>query len=253
MEGSTPPIKSVLRAFEVLQAIWEHDQVGPSELSDHLDVSKSTAHVYLRTLESTGYVVNDDGTYRLSYKFLSMGSRLKFRSRLFHTARDVMAALAEETGELVALFVEEDGRSILLHQETGDRSLQLGTYPGMSLPLHSHASGKLFLAHMNPQRRSEVIDRYGLEAVTEETITDRANLESVLEKIRETGFAFDCDQQVTGMGTVSLPVFVESEVKATLAVASPTGRLQNESYRQELLQQLRGAVDTLGINYRYQN
>lgn len=55
-----------------------------------------------------------------------------------------MARLAEETCELASLVIGEDGESIILHQEEGDRPLELGTYSGMVIPLHTTEQGKLF-------------------------------------------------------------------------------------------------------------
>lgn len=251
MTSDTPPMKSIVRAFEVVHALWELRGAGPSEIARRLDLSKSTAHVYLRSLQSTGYVVNQDGVYHLSYEFLTMGSRLKFRSRLFQISKDEMWLLAEETGEMVALFVEERGYAVLLHQEFGDQSLELGTYPGLNLPLHSHAAGKILLTSMDSAHIDEIIERRGLEQVTENTITDREALRAELDEVADAGYAFDWDQQVNGMGVIAAPIAVDGDVKAALAVACPTGRLQDDAYRDEVKQKLKGTVDTLSIKHQY--
>ncbi|GAA0273987.1 IclR family transcriptional regulator [Halobacterium noricense] len=253
MGNDTPPIKSVQRAFRVFHALWELQSAGPSELASYLDLSKSTAHVYLRSLEETGYVVNHNGEYELSYQFLTVGSQLKYRNRLFQVSEAEMNQLARDTGELVTLVIEQAGESVLIHQEHGDQALELGMYPGLTIPLHSHASGKLFLTHMSEERREEVFDRHGLEPVTEATITDRNTLLAELEQIRDAGYAYDWDQQVRGMGVIAQPIVVEDELEGVLSVACPTGRLQEEKYRDELRQKLQGAVDTISIKFQYGN
>jgi IclR family KDG regulon transcriptional repressor len=251
MSPDTPPMKSIQRAFEIVHVLWELRGAGPSEIATQLDLSKSTAHVYLRSLQSTGYVVNHDGEYRLSCRFLTMGSRLKYRSRIFQVSKSEMRNLARETGELVTLLIEEAGKSVILHQEAGEQSLELGMHPGMTIPLHSHASGKLFLAYMTQDRIDEIIEGHELEQMTEYTITDRESLLAELDQIRENGYAFDWDQQVKGMGLIALPIIVDEELKAVLAVACPSGRIKDDSYREELLQKLQGTVDTLTIKYQY--
>jgi IclR family KDG regulon transcriptional repressor len=251
MPPDTPPMKSIQRAFEIVHTLWELRGAGPSEIATQLDLSKSTAHVYLRSLQSTGYVVNHDGEYRLSCGFLTMGSRLKYRSRIFQVSKSEMRNFARETGELVTLLIEEAGKSVILHQEAGEQSLELGIYPGMTIPLHTHASGKLFFVHMAQDRIDEIIERYGLEQMTEFTITDRESLLTELEQVRENGYAFDWDQQVKGMGLIAVPIIVGEELKAVLAVACPTGRIKDDSYREELLRKLQETVDTLTIKYQY--
>lgn len=251
MTSDTPPMKSIARAFEVVHTLWELRGAGPSEIARHLDFSKSTAHLHLRSLESTGYVVNKDGVYHLSFEFLTMGSRLKFRNRLFQISKDEMRLLAEETNEMVALFVEERGYAVLLHQELGDQSLELGTYPGLKLPLHSHAAGKILLTSMDSEQIADVIEHRGLEQVTENTISDQETLRAELDEVADAGYAFDWDQQVNGMGVIAAPIAVGEDVKAALAVACPTGRLQNNTYRDEIKQKLKGTVDTLSIKHQY--
>lgn len=249
--SETPTMTSIQRGFAVIHALWELRGAGPSEIARHLDLSKSTAHVYLRSLAETGYVVNHGGTYELSYHFLTMGSRLKFRNRLFQVSKAEMRELAAETGELIVVFVEQAGRAILLHQEGGSQALQLGTYPGQRLPMHSHASGKVLLAYMGEGTRERVLEERGLPAVTEETITDRSALRAELAEIREAGYAFDADQQVRGMGVVAVPIFVKGSAVGTLSAACPSGRLTDGEYRAELCARLQETADGISINYRY--
>ncbi|MGQ4557122.1 IclR family transcriptional regulator domain-containing protein [Halobellus sp. GM3] len=251
MTTGTPPMMSVQRAFKVIEVLLQRRAIGPSELSDRLDLPKSTAHLYLRSLEEAGYLVNDGGSYELSYQFLTIGSQLKFHNRLFQVAKRDISDLTRETEELVTLIVEQGGRSFILHQEMGDKGLELGTYPGQSLPLHTHASGKVFLAYMDTERKDAILDEHGLHPVTEETITDRGTLEAEIDRIREAKYAYDWNEQVRGMGVISVPLVVATELKGVLAIACPTGRITNKNYRQELLQHLRSTVDTITIKYQY--
>lgn len=251
MTDGTSPMKSALRVFEVLEILWEVNGAGPSEVAARMDVPKSTAHVYLRTLEETGYVVNEDGEYRLSYRFLTTGSRIKHRNSLFQASKAKLRELAAETGELVSLLVEEDGRSVILHVESGNRSLELGIYSGMVTPLHTTATGKAILAHLPDDRIDEIIDTHGLERLTDETITDEETLRAELETVRERGYAVDWNQQVKGMGLIGAPIIVDDQLKGAAGVVCPTGRMKDETYQRELLQKLEGTIDSITIKYRY--
>lgn len=251
MTPDTPPMTSIQRAFEIVEALWELRGAGPSEIAAHLNLSKSTAHVYLRSLQSTGYVINHGGEYELSHAFLTMGSRLKYRSRIFQASKSELRTLAQETGELVTLVIEEAEKSVILHQEPGEQALELGIYPGMTIPLHTHAAGKLFLAYMDQHRTDEIVKRHELEQVTEHTITDREALVAELNQIRKDGYAFDWNQQVKGMGLIAVPIIVDEELEAALSIACPTGRLTDDMYREELRQKLQETVDTLMIKYQY--
>lgn len=251
MTDATPPMTSILRAFDVLTVLWEVNGAGPSAVASRMEIPKSTAHVYLRTLEETGYVVNEDGEYRLSHQFLATGSRIKHRNTLFQAAEPKLRELATETGELVTLVIEEAGQSVILHKEAGDRSLELGIYSGMITPLHSNATGKAILAHLTEERIEEVIETQGLTRLTSATITDEDRLRAELEAVRERGYAVDWDQQVKGMGLIGAPIKINGRLKGSVGIACPTGRIQDEAYQTELLQELRGTIDSITIKYRY--
>lgn len=243
-------LKTVRRVFRLLDLLWQLDGGTPSEIATRLDVPVSTAHDYLQSLESTGYVTTEAGVYRLSYRFLAMGSRLQRRSKLFHVARPEVGTLAEETGEIANVSVEEDGQWVLLHHESGHRGLNLGIYPGLRTPLHTHAAGKVILAHLPDGRREAVLDA-GLERRTSETITDVAMLESELSTVRERGYAVDADEQVAGMGVVAAPLVTDGDVLGAMAVVCPSSRLTDETYRTELTRKIREATDAVIINYQY--
>jgi DNA-binding IclR family transcriptional regulator len=50
------------------------EETGVTELANELDIPKTTAHTYLKSLANKGYAINEDGNYRLSLRiFLHAG------------------------------------------------------------------------------------------------------------------------------------------------------------------------------------
>ncbi|WP_254532994.1 IclR family transcriptional regulator [Natrinema gelatinilyticum] len=251
MTDGTPVMSSILRAFTVLELLWETNSAGPSEVAARLDIPKSTAHAYLRTLTETGYVINDGGEYQLSYKFLTTGSRIKHRNGLFRVAEEFLKELADQTGELVSLVVEQSGQAVILHKAFGDRSLKLGIYSGMMTPLHTNATGKVILAYLPEEQTNEIIETRGLTRVTDDTITNEETLRAELDEIQKRGYAMDWDQQVTGMGLIAAPILIEDQLEGAVGIVGPTGRITDESYQRTLLQKLQETIDSITIKYRY--
>jgi DNA-binding IclR family transcriptional regulator len=251
MDQSEPPLRTVARIFEVVDVLWKTDGVGPAELSNRLDVPKSTAHDYLRSLEATGYAVQNSGKYHLGYRFLSVGGRLRNRNRFFQAARSELKRLASETGELPNIGIEENGEGVILHAVRGDNSLELGIYPGLRIPLHSNATGKALFAYLPAEDRAEITDRNEFEQMTDQTITEPDELGEELETIRERGYAVSRDEQVLGMATVSVPILVDGSIVGALSISTPTGRLEDDAYENELVQQLQEAANTIMVKYQY--
>ena len=251
MTQKTPPLNSVRRTFEIIEMLRDVGPSGPSKIAEELGIPKSTAYVYLRSLQETGFVIGTDGQYRLSYMFLNTGSRIKHRQRIFQVAREDISRLADETGESVTLSIEEAGQTIVLQEESREGSIDLGLYSGMSAPLHSQAAGKAILAELPISRVEDIIESRGLTSVTEYTITDEQQLHDRFNSIRETGYAVDWDQHVVGMGTMGIPIVVGGKPIGAIGIACPTERMKDETYQKELLKVARERKESITVSYQY--
>lgn len=243
------PVKSVETTFEILNALMELGGAGVTELADHLSMPKSTVYNYLGTLEQEEYVVNQDGTYRVGIRFLEFGGYARHRKELFDIAKPEVDRLTEETGELANVMVEEHGMGSYLYRARGDKAVQVKAHVGNRVKLHTTGLGKAILAHLPEERVDEIIDRRGLDAETEYTITDRDELFDELEQIREEGVAYDDEERLKGLRCVAAPVIRDGEgVLGAVSVAGPMNRLQDERFREDLAQRVLEAVNVIELN-----
>jgi len=210
--GGSQSLKTVRRAFEVLDLLWELDGATASELADYMELPNSTVYDYLQSLTETQYVRRTDRVYHLSTRFYTVAGKMKHRDRLFRIAKPEMKRLASETGELIGLTVETDGKALILHEEEGAQALSLGTYPGAVIPLHTTAAGKTILAYLSDERVAALVEERGFTRQTEKTISDPERLREELARVRENGYAVDWDEQVLGMGMVAVPIIVDERV-----------------------------------------
>lgn len=251
MTSSSGSLTTVDRAFAILELLWELDGAGPSEVAERLDIPDSTAYEYLRALRQTRYVTAERGTYSLSKHVLTMGGKMRHRNQLFQVAKQEMRHVAANSTELVGLSIEDAGNAIILHQEEGARALELGTYVGATIPMHTNASGKAILAFLPSDRIDDIIGPERLERRTNETITDPDTLRAELDQIRAQGYVVDWDEQVVGMGMAAVPITVEDTVLGSVCIVAPTDRIKHPSYQEELLQSLQELSQTIAINYQY--
>jgi IclR family acetate operon transcriptional repressor len=73
-------------------------------------------------------------------------------------------------------------------------------------PLHSHSLGKALLAAAGDELVEQFVEARGLDAVTDFTIVDAAELLEDLRGTRERGFAMDLEEAVLGVCCVGAPV-----------------------------------------------
>lgn len=222
-------LASVEKTFDVVETLWEQGGAGVTAVAEALDLPKSTIHAHLATLESKGYVVRRDGTYRLSLRFLTFGEHVRRAEPLFHAAREPVEDLAERTGERVLCMTEQNGLGVVLHVGEGSRSLSGDVTVGTNVYHHCSAGGKAMMAHYPPERVEAIVDRWGLPAFTDETITDRETLLAELATVREEGIAFNREEYIRGVLAVGVPIFDDEEtVCGAVTIAGPVRRLYAE-------------------------
>jgi len=251
-QSANRPIKSVVRAFEILNALERLDGAGVSDLSDELDLPMSTVHSHLSTLVQEEYVVKDGQTYRVGVGILGPGIYARQQVDVYDIAKSEVTALADEVGEHASLMVEEHGRGVYLQREQRGQPLDVDVHVGSTVPLHATALGKAILAHLPTERVDEILDARPLEQFTPQTVTDRDAIERVLEEIREAGVAFDDEERVRGLRCVAAPILsTEGRVLGSVSVSGPASRIEGRYFRGELPDLVRETVDTIELNVTY--
>lgn len=253
-DGSTRPrtLKTVATASEVIDGLVELDGAGVTELADYIGISKSTAYTYLKTLEQQELVISEDQTYRLSYAFLLLGEYVRNGSLLYQAGRQPVDDLAEALGGYAHLVVEENGRGITIHEARGEETVAYEyqtTKPERRDPLHVTASGKAILASLPDRRVEEIVDRHGLEAWTERTITGREALFEELKTVRERGFARNDEEEVAGFRAVAAPVRTgNGAVLGSVSVSGPTNVLDDEAFSTELPERVSDTANSIEVS-----
>lgn len=252
--GETPgrTIGSVETAIELVQAIHDREEAGVSELAGEVELSKSTVHHYLKTLEHQGCLENVGGRYRVGHRFLTFGGQARARERIYRLAKPDVDQLAEDTGEEVRLVVERQGRGIVLYQAQGEHADCPRTHIGSVEELHCTAAGKAFLAALPDDRVEERLESSELTAHTPNTITDPAELREELETIRSRGIAFDDEEWVEGVRCVAAAISdSDGDLLGAISVSGPVERLEGERFETGIPTRLRNVAGVVEINTAY--
>lgn len=235
------PVSALEVSNDVIEVLLDRGDAGVTEVADALDLPKSTVHGHLKTLAGLGYVVNEDGRYRPSTKFLHIGKAVRDDHELFVNGRDAALTLFDRLdGQYVQLVTEENGRCAVLFATRSARTPQ--TYP-THVPLHSNAPGKAILAEWNDGAVRSLIDDHGLPARTPATITNPEALLEELERIRADGYAGDEGELIAGMSGVAVTVVTDGAVHGAIAVYGPTETFPDRLVGSELLADVRQTAE----------
>lgn len=246
------PVKTAETSFAVLDRLKTAGELGPTELADELGLAKSTVHRHLKTLENAGFVVPGEDGYRVGLRLLDFGIYARSQHDLYEVAKPKVDELAEGTGEKVWCVTEEMGRGIHLYGAAGKHSVRTHAREGKRTYLHQHAAGKAILSAMPDERVRDIVDRYGLPAKTQHTITDPEELFAELAEIREQGYALNRQESVPKLHAVGVPV-TDSDGRAigAISVSGPSNRLRGDRLTDELPTLLLGAVNEVEINLSF--
>jgi len=172
----------------------------------------------------------------VSFEFLSYANRIHLRDPSYPMIKRKVRDLADASEELTQFTTHEDGRLVYLFKETGRNGLVSRSDARTFRPLHSTAGGKAILSTWSQAEVEAYIDRNGLNAVTEHTITDPDVLFEELEQIRDRGYAMNMEETLEGLGAVSVPIEDPDGVAVgALGISGPINRIGDGEYAQLLL------------------
>ena len=218
-----------LAALEVLAS--RPGECSLAEICATLKLHKSTVHRLMMVLEQHRLVDKnpDTGRYRLGLKLFEFGSKAFGTVDLRRYAKPYMDRLQRELGETVFFCMLDDGQVFYLEKIESQQSVRTACTVGSRAPAYCTAVGKAMLAELPDAEVNEIIRRWGLKAVTPNTITTATELRQELKAIRARGYAIDNEEKEPGLRCVSAAVRGESgKLLAGLSVSGPAFRVTKE-------------------------
>ncbi|MDQ6671182.1 MAG: IclR family transcriptional regulator [Chloroflexota bacterium] len=201
-----------------------------TELSRHLDLSKSCVHALLASLERGGFVSRDarPGKYGLGPRVLQLASLRLEQSTVRSLARPILERLAHQLRETVFLGILDGDQAIYADRIESRKRLRVAGEIGRPVPLHATALGKTLLAFSSEERIACELAR-PLKAYTCHTLVDPDRVRDELVQIRAQGVAISRGEHDEFTAGVAAPVYDQSgALVAGITIAGPLGRLAIE-------------------------
>lgn len=250
-----PPENRVLaleKAVNITEGIRELDGARVTELADYLDFPQSTVHNHLSTLRHRGLVTKEDDQYQIGLKWLEIGGYAATRKSAYNISTNKVKFLAEKSGERAQFIVEEGGKGYYVATETGKKAVQVDARIGKRSYLHASAAGKSILANLSKERVEEIVSEYGLEQLTENTITDEDDLYSELEGIRDRGYSINDEESIPGLRAIGAAIEgKEGEIVGGLSISGPSSRMKGDIFSTSVPEILLEATNELELELKY--
>ncbi len=181
-----------------------------TQISQRLDMPKSTAHHLIKTLIQYGFLEKlDDDSYGIGNAVIALTQSAVVNVELRDRAAPLLRELANSCSESTYLTVRENDRVLYIYAIESPQRLLARTAVGDYALLHCTSVGKAILAHL-PEREVQALYANGqgdLTPFTPYTITSPASLQQDLAATRARGYAVDNQEHEEQTFCIGAPIF----------------------------------------------
>lgn len=231
-----------LRALTVLECLAraQHPQTL-AQLAQRQRMPKTTLMRLLRAMENAGFVVQmpAERGFMPGPRAAAIAMQTLKGPPMLRECRAILGRLVASLGETCNLTTMDGDHVLYVERVETDEPLRLQLSPGIRVPLHCTASGKLFLAAMSRAERQQTLRRLEIRGYTPRTLTDIGALDTELDRLGAQGIGVDNEEFVRGMTAVAVPVRAgggtadsaapDGPVIAAIACHAPTARVSLEA------------------------
>ncbi len=236
--------KVIGKALDIVAILRASPQpLSLNDLTQRLDLAKSSVFRMLHTLEVSGYVERDSVGRYVVGAALRAGAPGRIRAALVEHSTSALRELSREFCETVSLAMRFDNRIEVVATLESPHLIRMGNTVGRIVPPHASSLGKAVAAFQTEGVRDHLIRSYGIHRFTEHTITDEMALKREFERIRSLGHSTDAEESVLEGRCYGVPILdAAGHAAAAISVSSPKMRMREDALKKRLIAALRRAA-----------
>lgn len=229
-------VPSVHRALKIMELLSQSQRgLTLSDISRRLNLPKSSTHVLIKALESSGYLRKSrlTGRFYFGLKLVSLCNMAMENLDLREQARPFLQDLMVRTGLTVHLAILEGAEAVIIEKVEAPGMLRVASWVGKRLDANSSGVGKALLAFSGDEPAGIRITGRPMARNNRNTISSPEHLARELRKIRELGFAFEDEEGEIGFRCIGAPIYDSANCTiAAISIAGTTAQIRNERLTQ---------------------
>jgi DNA-binding IclR family transcriptional regulator len=202
-----------------------------TSIGKDLNLSLPVVHRILNTMKIRGFIEQDNETkrYRLGLNARLLGISAMAQTNLISYGLTCLNEISELTDETSNLVQRNNWEAVYVLQVESKNALRVANQVGSRVPLYCTSAGKTLLSYISKDLREQYYEEIDLVALTDNTLVSKERIEKEIRVIKETGIAFDREEQALGEACIATPVFNHNgEVIAAISLSSPATRLNSK-------------------------
>lgn len=204
-----PEVPALRRSVAILRHLAGSNRpVSAGALVRALELPRSSVYELLAVLQELGLVTKSSTGYLLGAGVSELGSAYMRTNPLQRMAQPIVRELAEQTGATAQLAVLRGWETVYLVKEQAVRSAAVITATGVRMPAYLTATGRAIMSALSGREVLALLS--GEDAFVNRTgrgPTSLRQLNELLRRTRELGYAVERGEISTEITTVAAPVF----------------------------------------------
>jgi len=249
-------IQSLIRGLEILKCFTPEEPVlRLVDLSNKLDISKSTLFRYVSTLENLDYLSKDEHSkgYKLTIKVLDLGFTALKSLKFTEIASPYLEELAHQCQESASMAVLNGFHIVYVGRSATKRWMSTNLQVGSKLPAFCTSLGKVLLAYKPFSEVMNILETEDLIAYTPYTITNLDVLQKEFVKIREKGYEINNQELEIGLLSSAAPIFdSKGEIIAAINISMSSARISIEELKNKFIPQLISSAKEISNLLKYE-
>ena len=220
---SFTPVRSVLRALEVLSFVSRDRGSSIADLHLQTGLPKPTLVRLLETLSSAGYVAKDVGRaeYRVTHLVEHLSAGFYGSPLIVQAAREDALDLTQRLKWPITVAVLDNDAMVVLYSTVPESPMSPGRPPAFSrYRLLTRAHGKTFLAFCSEEQRKLIVSSLRKSEHPEDKLANSpASIARIIAQTRELGYAFrDPRVEPKISSSLAVPLVVRGEAIGSLGM-----------------------------------
>jgi IclR family transcriptional regulator, acetate operon repressor len=232
----TAQVQSLMRGLSIMEALAEaNGGLSLTNLARRVELSPSTTHRLLATMEKMGYVNQSTSLslWFIGLKAFTVGSAFLASRDFVARSHAYMRRLVDESGETANLAILDETEAVFIGQVQCHEMMRTLVKIGSRVPLHASGVGKTLFAALSDDHIQAILKVKGLPRITDNTIIVPQTMWAAIKVIRQRGYSFDDEEHVRSTRCVAATIYDEhAEPLGAISIAGPSSRLSDQRIRQ---------------------
>lgn len=222
-------IPAVEKALHILRLLSESSEgINSKVISATTDTSQSTCYRILKTLESDGWIFQDDkGGFHIGYGLLSVAGFVNSSRRVVQSAQSVLDGLARKLAVTVKLCAPQGDSQITVAAAIPSAPISLLSPVGIPYPIIEAASGAALISDYSDTKLQRMIARLCSSSLK---LTAPLDVRERVEQVRAKGWCQNIGRDPRGIDAIACPLVIR-EMRFALSMIGLRGDFEGRRLR----------------------